>query len=499
MAIRSKFYIIKFKWGIMRFNFIFKIFCYSIIHLFFILPRAQATDIFIGVASVDITPALPAAVDGQMKLRIATTVETPITANIIVIESRESGRSLGISVLISCDLVTIPTEFRDMVRKEIKLRIPGFDTRKIIINATHTHTAAVVRDGWYSVPKGVTQVDTYLKFLTESVSDGIVKAWNGRQQSSITWGLGHAKVAYDRRAVYEDGTAKMYGKTNLSEFRKIEGYEDQDINSLFFWNKTGELVAICINAASPAQIVESRSAINADYWHPVREALKKRFGKDLVVLAWTSAAGNVTPRPMYNLLAENRMARLRGGDYMDEISRRIVGSVEETYQAVKTDRRKDLVIIHKVDKFDLPMRLVTAEEYKAAKKMRDEDLGDAERAVEFHRRISWQEEVIERFEKQKSNPQPMYDVEVHVLRIGDIVLCTNPFELFTDYGIQIRARSKAEQTFILQLVGPGTYLPTEEAMKGGGYSAIVQSNRVGPEGGQILVDLTVDLINSLWP
>jgi len=49
------------------------------------------------------------------------------------------------------------------------------------------------------------------------------------------------------------------------------------------------------------------------------------------------------------------------------------------------------------------------------------------------------------------------------------------------------------------LAGPGTYLPTAVAVRGGGYSAIVASSVVGPEGGQVLVDRTVDLINSLWP
>ena len=75
----------------------------------------------------------------------------------------------------------------------------------------------------------------------------------------------------------------------------------------------------------------------------------------------------------------------------------------------------------------------------------------------------------------------------------------NPFELFTQYGIQIKARSRALQTFIIQLTGPGTYLPTTAAVRGGGYSAIVASSVVGPEGGQVLVDRTVGLINSLWP
>jgi hypothetical protein len=54
------------------------------------------------------------------------------------------------------------------------------------------------------------------------------------------------------------------------------------------------------------------------------------------------------------------------------------------------------------------------------------------------------------------------------------------------------------QTFVIQLAGPGSYLPTEKAVKGGGYSAIVQSTVVGPEGGQILVDRTVTLINEMF-
>ena len=113
-------------------------------------------------------------------------------------------------------------------------------------------------------------------------------------------------------------------------------------------------------------------------------------------------------------------------------------------------------------------------------------------------RMTWHEEVVQRFESQKSNPKPTYETELHVLRIGDVVVCTNSFELFTDYGIRIKARSKAVQTFLVQLAGPGTYLPTEKAVRGGGYSAVVQSGLVGPEGGQMLVDRTVEAIDAMW-
>jgi hypothetical protein len=162
-------------------------------------------------------------------------------------------------------------------------------------------------------------------------------------------------------------------------------------------------------------------------------------------------------------------------------------------------------LVHKVAAVTLPMRLVTELEYAQAKAVCDKDAAqiaaDPKAAEQVYMEMKWNEDVIKRFEKQQTDPQPKYEMELHVLRLGDIALCTNEFELFTDYGIRIQARSKALQTFVIQLVGScpwGSYLPTERAVRGGDYSANILSSVVGPEGGEILVDRTVELINGLW-
>ena len=84
------------------------------------------------------------------------------------------------------------------------------------------------------------------------------------------------------------------------------------------------------------------------------------------------------------------------------------------------------------------------------------------------------------------------------MRLGELAFCTNTFELYVDYGIQIKGRSKAMQTFLFQLtMSPweySGYLPTAKGVKGGAYGAVPSSNYVGPEGGQILVDETVAAI-----
>lgn len=479
----------------------------------------QADELNIGTATVDITPTLPVAVMGQFNLRIANTIETPLTANVIAMESKRGNKTLDIAIMVSCDLVSIPHSLRDRIRAEVQKQKPEIDEKKIFINATHTHTAPVlVNDSEsnfrYPIPKaGVLQVEEYQDFFIQHVSDAIIKAWENRSQGSVSWGLNHAAIAYNRRVVYSkevstpgrftNGTAQMYGNTNTPEFINLESMEDHDLNILFFWDNAGKLIATTINVPCPSQEVEHRLAINADFWHPVREKLKQRFGSELCVLGWTGAAGDQSPRPMYRKAAEERMIKLRNLNRLEEIARRIVVGVEEAYETVNGDRHNDVKLIHKVETLPLPMRKVTEEEYLFSKSERDKYKAQIEANPEAANQVltamTWNGDVLKRYEIQQKNPDATLETEVHVIRIGDIAICTNPFELFTDYGIRMQARSNALQTFVIQLVGPGPYLPTKKAIEGGGYSAIIQSSSVGSEGGQILVDRTVQLINEMFP
>ncbi len=88
-------------------------------------------------------------------------------------------------------------------------------------------------------------------------------------------------------------------------------------------------------------------------------------------------------------------------------------------------------------------------------------------------------------------------IEFHILRLGDIAIATNPFELYLDYGIRIKARSPAVLTLLVQLSCQHCgYLPTAKGVRGGGYSA--DKYVVGPKGGQVLVDETVKHLAALW-
>lgn len=456
----------------------------------------HAARLHIGAATIDITPEEPVALDGQRNVRISKKPDTRIFATVLALESREGDQATDQAIMVSCDLVAIRAGILAKVREKIGDRLAGVDLKKIFLNATHTHTAPVTVDGKYALPEtGIMQPGPYAEWMTARVADGIVEAWEKRQPGKVAWGQSQAVIAQNRRPYYADGTAVMYGKPDSPNFRGIESYEDHNVEVLCFLDAADKLVATAINVACPSQEVGGNSAIHADFWDPVRARLREKHGKDLHILAWTGAGGDVTSRLAYGRDADERMRKLRGGvSRLDELARRLVNAWEEAYEGAKHDIRADVPFQHHVQDIELPYRKVTILEKAAAMTEAAKYKDDPKQKWN----LGWNQRVVDRYNEQQAGTQPPYVMELHALRLGDIAIATNEFELYTDYGVQMKARSPGIQTFVIQLAGPGTYLPTERAAKHGGYGAVIQSSQIGPDGGQALVERTVEALKGMW-
>ncbi|MCP4856435.1 MAG: hypothetical protein GY903_18285, partial [Fuerstiella sp.] len=166
-------------------------------------------ELFVGAASTDVSPEEPASLAGQHHLRISKGIESPLTTNVIVVESRNGEESLDLAIMVSCDIAIIPADLLTLVREEVSKQLPALDTAKIFLFATHTHTAPEVRLGKRELPKeGVIQVAEYRDFFAKKTANAIVNAWKDRAPGSVTWGLSHAVVAENRRVVYADGSVR---------------------------------------------------------------------------------------------------------------------------------------------------------------------------------------------------------------------------------------------------------------------------------------------------
>ena len=472
---------------------------------------ARAAELWIGAATADITPDRPVPLTGGTSVRIGREILSRSTANVLALESRDGQQTLDQAILVACDLCVIRPGIQDGFREHLAGRLPGFDLDKLFLAATHTHAAPVLLQDRYDVKDydDAMQPKEYVPWLYEQMAQAVVTAWESRAAGAVAWGLGHAVAGHNRRVVYSDGTAKMHGKTGDPEFRGIEGYEDHAVHILCFYDSEKRLKAAALTLATTAQSMGG-SKVSADFWHDVRQSIRERHGEDVCVLGFCAPAGDQTPRPQVRRKSEQRMHELRGLTYGQEIGRRIANTFDDVAGVIAKDIRTDVPLVHRVEQIGLPTRIVTDAEYAVAKKVCEAIDAKKTRTKSEYWIRNFYGHVAERYLAQQQGEWKTFEMELHVLRLGDVAIATNPFELFLDYGVQIEARSPAVQTFLIQLAtsprNHGYYVPTPRAMAGGAlddkpftnYSATVMSNIVGPEGGQVLVDRTVEAIQELW-
>ncbi len=471
----------------------------------------RAAELWIGTATADITPDRPVPLTGNTTVRIAREIQSRLVANVLVLESRDGDRSVDQATLIACDLCVIRPGIQEGFREYMAGRVPGLDLDKLFLAATHTHKAPVLlQDRYDEADYGdAMQPKEYVPWMYERMADAVVKAWESREVGAVAWGLGHAVAGHNRRLVYADGTARMHGNTSDPEFRGIEGYEDHAVHVLCFYDSRKRLKAAALTLATTAQ-AEGGGRVSADFWHDVRQLIHERHGEDVCVLGFCAPAGDQTPRPQIGRRAEQRMRELRGLTESQEIGRRVANAFDDVAAVIAKDIRTDVPLVHRVETIELPARIVTDAEYAVAQKVCDEIDAKETRGKSDKWTRGLYGLIAERYVAQQEGEAKTFEMELHVLRLGDVAIATNPFELFVDYGVQIQGRSPAVQTFLIQLATNarqhGYYVPTPLAIAGGelnerpftNYSATVMTGIVGPEGGQVLVDRTVEAIRKLW-
>lgn len=495
------------------------------------------SNLLIGWSEIDLTPQKKTALAGQFAERISEYVEKPITATAMAVSTDDEQM-----ILVSCDLVSISSNLVAMVRRNLSGNSFGIDPEKVVLCATHPHTGPVYSRGISSISKSkellikaaikngleyeekqnisdnddIISPDEMLELLCMKITQVVIKAWEKKVQASFSNAFGRAPVGMCRRASYTDGSAQMWGETNQAVFTALEGGSDTGIELMYVFDNDNKLTGIVANIACPAQCVQHRLFVSPDFWGEVKVLLRERFGENIFLLALCSAAGDQCPVDLVRWVepesdvndpninrkyplkrkADPSMFDIKG---MKLTGRRIAREIISVYEDGLDAPQRDVEFEHQVNIMKLPIRKASLEEGLVAEKQINEYLRDKEGNVDYNDAAKLQRYlgILTRLEVQ--NVKNVIDTEVHIIKLGTVAMATNPFELFLDYGNQIKARSKAEQTFLIQLAcGDEGYLPTKKAELGGHYSAFISSGVVGHEGGDLLVRNTLDEINKMF-
>lgn len=493
----------------------------------------------IGWAKREISMEGPLSLPGQMYLRISTGVMDPTYATALCVDGGEGQDAV---IFCACDREGFYRDVVQQVQDRAKAMRPELPSDAIIMNCTHTHAGAEINDTPETSPDGkpIYPGAKYREFFIQQCADAICEAWDTRKEGGIAFGYGYAVVGHSRRVIYSvdeytnnvsmsapNGYGVMYGKTNKPIFSHYEAGADHFVNLLYTFDANEKLTGMICNVPCPSQLSEHFCQMTADFWHDVRTLVQKEYGEDVYVLPQCAAAGDLSPRILHYGKAQARRMALKygmeydpskGNDYnkvMSErydIAERIKLAIDEVLSWAKKDIRTQLPVHHSRKIVELNRRMITEAErdwcqgnLDKLKKQLEEKLTEAAGDPDKVRLAVSNYEIvrnknlagIKRFETQHEDPTMSYPI--HVASIGEAAFASNPFELYMDYMHRMQARSPYLQTFVIQLAGANNagYLATERGMYNKGYSASLFCNRISAEGGQQLVDATLETLAEL--
>ncbi|MBQ6352746.1 MAG: hypothetical protein IJJ28_05725, partial [Lentisphaeria bacterium] len=319
--------------------------------------------------------------------------------------------------------------------------------------------------------------------------------------------------------------AKLHGNSNDPMFSHMEAAPDPFVNFLFTYDMNDKLTGLIFNVAFPSQISIKDMKLGSDCWSDIRRELKKEFGDHIYLLPQCAAAGDLTYKIPYYDKATERKHRLRYGRpeaFPGEFERKrcteqMMAAFHRTLPWASRDLHSDLPLRHINTTLHLKRFYATEEQVAEAKenlkKLAEMKKNPPDATPELRKarlqRIKSAEGICRRIINLNDSikKKPTWAMEFHVLRIGEVAFVSERYELYTDFGQRIQARSPFTQTFTVQLSAGlpdlpgfvGAYLPTARSLPNGGYQShpINNYNSPSPEGGQQMVDEAVRLLYEL--
>lgn len=474
----------------------------------------------VGFSQKNFTPPTRVTLAGLQRVRIVEEIESEVYVNTFALQ--KDGEQL---IIASMDLVGFDKHFADLVKENIKSA--DIDKEKIILCVTHTHSAPGVTvnntDGIMkyvaegrkleepALPEDVWDNDKNCEFIAPIVAASIDEAWESKKDGYISPAFGRAVVGHSRRLVYADGSSLMYGHSDRTDFLYPESGEDSGVEMLYVFDGEKKPMGVLVNVACPAQVMEATYKMSSDFWGKVRDRAHEKYGEDFTVVGLCGAAGCQSPRDLVRhkradalKFDDPRKLPRRGDAYMYDvpgtiaIGKRLFHVIEDEMEEAASRMSDDQILKYETFKVELPLGCVKEADYRQAKENLEKYVSETE-VLDDRFKITRYTNIMKRYDRQRE--AAYMTANVHIVRLGDIAIATNPFELYLDYGLQIKGRSFAAQTFLIQLAckdGAEGYLSTPAAEGGGSYGVGVLSCLTTPEGGRMLVNKTVAEINKMF-
>jgi neutral ceramidase len=425
-----------------------------------LLPAEQNNKTFrAGAYAMNIVPRkFPVSVNGGMTDRQADRAFDPLHARCLVLDDG----STRIAIVV-CDSCMIPRPVLDEA-KRLAAKLTGIPADKMLISATHTHTAPTLGGVFQSDPD-----PDYVKYLPHRIAEGIARAQSNLAPAKIGWAVGRDPAqVFNRRWKMKPGTITPNPFGSIDQVQMNPGYQakgliepagltDPEVSVLSLRSPEGRPIALLANYS--LHYVGNVPALSADYFALFAERIGQLLGADKTRPSFVGIMSNGTSGDINNInFAGPAPKRQEAYEQARLVADSVARAAHKAYQTIEYKDWVELAMAQK--EIELAVRLPGEADVDRAHDI----LANAKRPLRTLPEVYARETVL------LSRYPATVKAIVQAIRIGELGIAASPCETFVEIGLEIKKKSRLRPTFTIELAnGYNGYLPTPEQHKLGGY------------------------------
>ena len=428
----------------------------------------------LGFAEADITPPLGQRIVGHFNDIYVERINDPLFARAMALDNEQA------FIFITCDLLSIRRSTVMEIRRRIE-EATGLPADHVSVSATHTHTGPCTTRVFGSDPDPV-----YMEMLIAGAARAGIEAYQKRVPGTLTaaWGF-EGKLSHQRRFMMRDGKARMHPPKGSTDILYQEGPSDPEFAVLWGEEESGQPLGCWVNYACHVNSAQCGTTITADYPGFLAAAMKRHQHESFVTLFGNGTCGNLCQIDVYD--PDRHDVGLAWSQHMgEELAKDVLRVVPEG------EKLDDPLLEHRAAMVPLPLRHLPEDLIDWAREMQN-----APKSENFVER-TYADMALELLDQQRI--EPLAPAEINAFRIDDFAVVTLPGEVFVEFGLDIKLKSPAKRTWVVELAnGVVGYVPTTLAFEGGGYEQrTATSSKLDPVAGEMMVATARALLESMF-
>lgn len=418
------------------------------------------SSLLIGIAEVNYTPEVGMDMAGNYRGNdyASRGIHDSLYARAMVVANEKGEKA----AMITVDICYIPKESIEMMRTYIasNTTIPAAN---VMIMATHTHSGPVAE---LSAPKAK-------EYLAKAASAAINADKNVKTSVLSVGRSKEDRVSHNRRLKCKDGTTHMcWEKFEPGFVIEPWGPIDPELITLSIAQE-GKPAGVIVNFACHATTLTGNNWLyTADYPGYLGESIKKVKGKNFMPLFFNGCCGNVT-QVDYRVGFPDTYQECQRIGYLLGVSALEAMSNEKPIASDIIKVSKEMVPIKRLsitdEQFAWAQAIMKKVEKEGMPPLQADGIPDAQYAKDW-------------IEMRRT--QDIIDsLEVMVIRVGDAAFVGLPGEMFTEFGMDIKAKSPCKNTMVMGLTNDEKgYFPTRVSFTQGpkGFTPMITGYETTP-------------------